>query len=126
MTNITKTLSLIIDPSRTSLDPIEQLFAVRHDRSGITACHNLASARAIAEGRAPSRTTEASTERPFNADAFVAPSGQYYVMIKAGMQQVRMDVANAQTARHYARNGVSWDITREAYVSSKCQENVNS
>jgi len=87
-------------------------------RTQIIGCHNLSSARAYATGRAPSLTIETSNERPYDADAFVAPSGQFYVMIKAGMQRVRMDVANAATARHYANNGVSAVITREAYVSN--------
>ena len=74
---------------------------VRHDRSEVVDCHNLASARAIAEGRAPSRNDEAS-QRTVKVTAFVSPSGQYYVM--HGNQ--RMDVANAQTARYYVKNGV--------------------
>ena len=119
MTNITRSLSLITDPSMTSLDPIEQLFAVRHDRSGVVACHNLASARAIAEGRAPSLNTEfVDGHFTYNCKAFVSPLGQYYVNIHAGSQIVRMDVANAQTARHYANNGVPAETTREAYVSN--------
>ena len=75
--------------------------AVRHDRSEIVDCANLASARAIAEGRAPALTTEPAQTR-VNVTAFVSPTGQYYVM--HGNQ--RMDVANAQTARYYVKNGV--------------------
>ena len=75
--------------------------AVRADRSEVVDCHNLASARAIAEGRAPSRTDEPVQTR-VNVTAFVSPTGQYYVM--HGNQ--RMDVANAQTARYYVKNGV--------------------
>jgi len=75
--------------------------AVRHDRSEVVDCHNLASARAIAEGRAPSRSVEPVQTR-VNVTAFVSPSGQYYV--QHGNQ--RMDVANAQTARYYVKNGV--------------------
>ena len=75
--------------------------AVRHDRSEVVDCHNLASARAIAEGRAPALTTEPAQTR-VNVTAFVSPSGQYYV--QHGNQ--RMDVANAQTARYYVKNGV--------------------
>ena len=115
MTTITRSLSLILDPSKTSLDPIEQLYAIRHDRSGIEACHNMASARAIAEGRAPSLNEE--TTFTYKAVPFVSPTGQYYVEIHAGSQVVRMDVANASTARHYARNGVSCDLATDAYIA---------
>ena len=86
---------------------------VRHDRSEVVDCHNLASARAIAEGRAPSRSAE-PFQRTLKVKAFVSPSGQYYVM--HGNQ--RMDVANAQTARHYARNGVSCDLATTAYLAN--------
>ena len=89
--------------------------AVRHDRSEVVDCHNLSSARAIAEGRAPNRPADVYEDRPYNARAFVSPRGQYYVEIQAGSQVVRMDVANAQTARHYARNGVSPELTADAY-----------
>lgn len=114
MTTIQRTLSLILDPSRTALDPIEQLYAVRHDRSGIVACHNLASARAIAEGRAPSKNTKAPKSSTVSVKAYVSPTGQYYVM--HGNQ--RMDVANAQTARHYVRNGVDIGLMLSASLSS--------
>ena len=119
MTNITRSLSLITDPSMTSLDPIEQLFAVRHDRSGVVACHNLASARAIAEGRAPNLDTSfVDGHFTYNCKAFVSPLGQYYVNIHAGSQIVRMDVANAQTALYYVRNGVDTDLACNIYLSS--------
>ena len=85
---------------------------VRHDRSEVVDCHNLASARAIAEGRAPSRSDE-PLQRTLKVKAFVSPTGQYYVM--HGNQ--RMDVANAQTARHYARNGVAVEVMLEASLS---------
>ncbi len=90
--------------------------ALRHDRSEVVDCHNLASARAIAEGRAPSRDTERTTYT-YKAVPFVSPTGQYYVEIHAGSQVVRMDVANAQTARHYARNGVSCELATAAYIA---------
>ncbi len=90
-------------------------YAVTLDRSAIIPCHNLASARAYAEGRAPNRPADVYEDRPSNARAFVSPGGQYYVEIHCGSQVVRMDVANAQTARHYARNGVSPEITADAY-----------
>ena len=99
----------------TTPNPVETLWAVRADRSEIVRCHNMASARAIAEGRAPNRPADVYEDRPYNARAFVSPSGQYYVEINAGSQVVRMDVANAQTARHYARNGVSPELTADAY-----------
>ena len=113
MTTITRSLSLILDPSKTALDPIEQLYAIRHDRSGIEACHNMASARAIAEGRAPALTAEPLQTR-VNVTAFVSPTGQYYVM--HGNQ--RMDVANAQTARYYVKNGVDVNTLLAASLSS--------
>ena len=78
---------------------------VRPDRSEVVDCHNLASARAIAEGRAPSKDTKQATFT-YKAVPFVSPTGQYYVEIHAGSQVVRMDVANAQTARYYVKNGV--------------------
>ena len=76
--------------------------AVRHDRSEIVDCANLASARAIAEGRAPSKDTRVPQPSTVLVTAYVSPTGQYYVM--HGNQ--RMDVANAQTARYYVKNGV--------------------
>ena len=90
--------------------------AVRHDRSEVVDCHNLASARAIAEGRAPSKNTKQATFT-YKAVPFVSPTGQYYVEIHCGSQVVRMDVANAQTARHYARNGVSCELATAAYIA---------
>ena len=93
--------------------------AVRHDRSEIVDCANLASARAIAEGRAPSLNEE--TTFTYKAVPFVSPTGQYYVEIHAGSQVVRMDVANAQTARHYARNGVSCELATTAYIANLSQ-----
>ena len=92
--------------------------ALRHDRSEVVPCHNLASAVAIANGRAPSLDTEAERDFTYKAVPFVSPTGQYYVEIHAGMQKVRMDVANAQTARHYARNGVSCDLATTAYLET--------
>ncbi len=98
----------------TNLTPAN-FYALTPDRSAIIPCHNLATARAYAEGRAPNRPADVYEDRPYNARAFVSPSGQYYVEINAGSQVVRMDVANAQTARHYARNGVSPECTADAY-----------
>ena len=93
---------------------------VRPDRSEVVDCHNLASARAIAEGRAPSKNTKQATFT-YKAVPFVSPTGQYYVEIHAGSQVVRMDVANAQTARHYARNGVSCELATTAYIANLSQ-----
>ena len=95
--------------------------AVRHDRSEVVDCHNLASARAIAEGRAPSLDTDTNGSFTYKAVPFVSPTGQYYVEIHAGSQVVRMDVANAQTARHYARNGVSCELATAAYIANLSQ-----
>ena len=89
--------------------------ALRHDRSEVVDCHNLASARAIAEGRAPSLNEK--TTFTYKAVPFVSPMGQYYVEIHAGSQVVRMDVANASTARHYARNGVPCELATDAYIA---------
>ena len=90
--------------------------ALRDDRSEVVDCHNLASARAIAEGRAPNKVDE--TTYTYKAVPFVSPSGQYYVEIHAGSQVVRMDVANAQTARHYAKNGVGCELAHSAYIAN--------
>ena len=100
----------------TTISP--NFYALRHDRSEIVPCHNLSSARAIAEGRAPSLDTDANGSFTYKAVPFVSPTGQYYVEIHAGMQKVRMDGANAQTARHYARNGVSCDLATTAYLAN--------
>jgi hypothetical protein len=93
--------------------------ALRHDRSEVVECANLASARAIAEGRAPSLNEE--TTFTYKAVPFVSPTGQYYVEIHAGSQVVRMDVANASTARHYARNGVPCELATDAYIAHLSQ-----
>jgi hypothetical protein len=89
------------EPLFLSVDPINQWFAVTPDRRSTVKCHNRASAVAYATGRLPSRSAEPVQTR-VNVTAFVSPSGQYYVM--HGNQ--RMDVANAQTARYYVKNGV--------------------
>jgi len=88
-------------------------WAVRPDRSEVVACANIASARTISEGRAPSHSVEPVQTR-VNVTAFVSPSGQYYVM--HGNQ--RMDVANAQTARYYAKNGVDVSTMVAASLST--------
>ena len=76
-------------------------------------CANLQSAIAYRTGRAPSHNTEAS-EATVSVTAFVSPTGQYYVM--HGNQ--RMDVANAQTARYYVKNGVPVSTMLAASLSS--------
>ena len=91
-------------------------YAVTPDRSQVIPCHNASSARAYAEGRAPAGPTDNPTFT-YKAVPFVSPAGQYYVEIHAGSQVVRMDVANAQTARHYARNGVSCELATTAYIA---------
>jgi hypothetical protein len=40
-------------------------------------------------------------------DAFVSPSGQYYVVVRCGLLGVRVDCANVHTARAWQRDGVS-------------------
>jgi hypothetical protein len=91
--------------------------AVTPDRSQVIPCHNLSSARAYAEGRAPVGPTE-NNEFSYLAQAFVSPSGQYYVEIWHGPRVLRMDVANAQTARYYAKNGVSPSLAKSIYLST--------
>ena len=92
-------------------------YAITPDRSAIIPCHNASSARAYSEGRAPAGPVGNNGGFTYNAVPFVSPTGQYYVEIHAGSQVVRMDVANAQTARHYARNGVSSSLAYTAYVA---------
>ena len=87
---------------------------VRPDRSEVVDCANLASARAIAEGTAPSKNTKVSKSSTVSVKAYVSPTGQYYVM--HGNQ--RMDVANAQTARYYVKNGVDIGVMLSASLSS--------
>jgi len=84
------------------------------DTNGNTViCANLQSALAYRSGRLPEKNdvVEAST---VSVTAFVSPSGQYYVM--HGNQ--RMDVANAQTARYYVKNGVPVSTMLAASLST--------
>ena len=84
------------------------------DTNGNTVvCANLQSALDYRDGRVPVGNTEAS-ETTVSVRAFVSPSGQYYVM--HGNQ--RMDVANAQTARHYVKNGVPLSVMLSASLST--------
>ena len=113
--NTDRTLAILSQPKTAAKVPSWQV--VRHDRSAIVACHNLASARAYASGRLPNKVVTPSSYT-YKATPYQAPSGQFYVMIHAGVQQVRMDVANAQTARHYAKNGVDTSLATSAYLAS--------
>ncbi len=97
----------------TTTQPYPNFLALRHDRSEVVPCANLASARAIAEGRAPALTEEPKVTT-VSVSAFVSPSGQYYVM--HGNQ--RMDVANKSTALYYVKNGVPMEIMLAASLSS--------
>ena len=83
------------------------------DRSAIVGCHNLASARAYASGRLPNKAAVQPVST-VSVAAYVSPTGQYYVM--HGNQ--RMDVANAQTARHYVKNGVAVSTMVAASLST--------
>jgi hypothetical protein len=98
-------------PSFTHIEP--NFVALASDRLTIVGCHNLASARAYASGRLPNKVTE---KQPVtvSVQAFVSPTGQYYVM--HGNQ--RMDVANASTARHYVKNGVAVSTMVAASLST--------
>ena len=109
--NTDRTLAIVTQPRTSAKVPTWQ--AVRHDRSAVVQCHNLASARVIAEGRAPNKV-DVKSETTVNVQAFVSPSGQYYV--QHGNQ--RMDVANASTARHYVKHGVAISTMLAASLSS--------
>ena len=47
-------------------------------------------------------------------NAFVSPSGQYYVVVPCGSLDIRVDCANIHTARAWARDGVSVASFQEA------------
>jgi len=87
--------------------------ALSSDRQSLVGCYNLSSARAYASGRLPNKVTEKPVTT-VSVQAFVSPTGQYYVM--HGNQ--RMDVANAQTARHYVKNGVAVSTMVAASLST--------
>ena len=91
--------------------------AVTPDRKNLVGCHNLASARSYASGRLPDKKA-AVTSYTYNATPYQAPSGQFYVIIHAGSQEVRMDVANVGTARYYAKHGVDTELTFQAYAAN--------
>ena len=113
--NTDRSLSLL-HPER-EVAKVPTFRVLRHDRSEVVDCHNLASARAIAEGRAPNKVAKPTTYT-YKCKAFVSPLGQFYVEIAAGSITVRMDVANAKTALHYVRNGVDTDLAYEAFASN--------
>ena len=84
------------------------------DTNGNTViCANLQSALAYRSGRLPEKN-DAIEVSTVSVTAFVSPSGQYYVM--HGNQ--RMDVANAQTARYYVKNGVPVSTMLAASLST--------
>ena len=97
----------------TTIQP--NFLALSSDRSAIVGCHNLSTARAYASGRLPEKVAVQPVVR-LAVQAFVSPTGQYYV--QHGNQ--RLDVANVSTARHYVRHGVPVATLLEAW-----QENWN-
>ena len=76
--------------------------ALSADRQSLIGCHNRSSANAYASGKVPSKVDTQPISK-VSCVAYVSPTGQYYV--QHGNQ--RMDVANASTARYYAKNGVA-------------------
>ena len=96
---------------------VPTIYAVRDDREEIVACSNLATARAYADGRAPNKESQQTTFT-YACKAFVSPTGQYYVEALTGSHNVRVDVANAKTARHYVRNGIDTELVNDAFLSS--------
>ena len=95
----------------TTIQP--NFIALSANRQSFVGCHNLSSARAYASGRLPNKV-ETENETTVSVTAYVSPTGQYYVM--HGNQ--RMDVANAQTARHYVKNGVAVSTMVAAALST--------
>ena len=95
----------------TTIQP--NFIALSSDRQSLVGCHNLSTARAYATGRLPNKVSEKPVTT-VSVQAFVSPTGQYYVM--HGNQ--RMDVANAATARHYVKNGVDTELATEALLSN--------
>ena len=76
-------------------------------------CANIQSAIAYSTGRLPEYRTPEPVST-VSVTAYVSPTGQYYVM--HGNQ--RMDVANAQTARYYVKNGVPVSVMLAASLST--------
>ncbi len=110
--NTDRTLA-ILEPCKT-VAKVATFQVVRHDRSEVIECHNLASARAYAEGRAP-ELRPSKEPKTLPVWAFRSPSGQYYV--KTRLSGVRIDCANQQTARYYFKNGVCPTIVADALIS---------
>jgi hypothetical protein len=106
----------ILEPTKTTAK-VETFRAIRHDRSGVVECHNYQSARAYASGREPCKVAEEASFT-YPATPYQAPSGQFYVMIHTNARDIRMDVANAGTARYYAKNGVDTGLAGSTYLSS--------
>ncbi len=105
---------------------VPTIYAVRADRSEVVACHNLASARTIAAGRAPELKDDGASFA-YPCKAFVSPTGQYYVEVELKTSQingsflltnVRVDVANRSTALHYVRNGIDTALIGAAFITS--------
>lgn len=99
-------------PTRPLNVEVPTIYAVSPCRNEVVDCHNLASARAYASGRLPTKSN-APKQTTVSVSAFVSPSGQYYV--QHGNQ--RMDVANASTARYYVKNGVPASVLLAASLS---------
>tara|TARA_R110002012_G_scaffold239307_1_gene413330 strand:+ start:442 stop:741 length:300 start_codon:yes stop_codon:yes gene_type:complete len=78
--------------------------ALSADRKTLVGCHNLSSAIAIAQGRAPVKEICEKTGN-VQVAAYRSPSGQYYVKTK-DESGTRIDCSNQATARHYLHNGV--------------------
>ena len=101
---------------------VPTIYAVRPDRTEVVACANLASARAIAEGRAPCLVAT-QREATLSVTAYRSPSGQYYVTVELqgsvseAITTVRIDCANQATARHYYRNGVPTFLVTEELLN---------
>ena len=47
--------------------------------------------------------------------AFCSPSGQYYVVVRCGLLDVRIDCHNVHTARAWQRDGVSVSSFQQAF-----------
>ena len=86
----------------------------------LVVCSNLPTARAYQSGRLPTSNPSKSISFTYQCKAFVSPSGQYYIEVdgaKVGETPLRIDVANAKTARHYVRNGVETGLVVDAYTA---------
>ena len=86
--------------------------ALSADRQSLVGCYNRSSAIAYFTGRLPNKV-ETEIETTVSVQAFVSPSGQYYV--QHGNQ--RLDVANVQTARYYLKNGVPVSVLLSASLA---------